>query len=204
MSLVAAISSIFVAPQLEVANLVLRVIAAIVATFGFYAVFATASKLLVIWRHRKVLGNWYYATNSFEAVDFKDANFAKMRFFLNDDNDLDYRVTTYRSLKALLDTGTEASTGTAESRALRHDTKRDLVDVVYSFRFSSEKSGTGSRDGRLSLRFLGKDHMEGDWTSEASQHKIEDSTTERVLSSGMMLAGRPKNFVRLIENRKVN
>lgn len=199
MSSTAAVASFFVAPALESAGLSIQLAVAVIATAGFYAVFSIASRVLSVWRARRVLGRWFYVTKAYETSSFKDGNFAIMNFILNDDNDVEYQVELYKSFEDLNSKGRVQSRGAAISKACNYDAKTGAVDIVFSVRYTSDDASSGVRDGRLNLRFVKGGHMEGDWTSEVVKH-LDGGRRSRELSSGTMFAARPKKFVEMFSD----
>lgn len=197
MSLTAAIGAIFFGPWIETATPIMKALAVIITSGGLFGLFRLFQGGLAKRRYRKLLGTWYYSTVPYANSSFKDANFAVMEFFINADGYLAYKVETYPSRKGLEVPGSEMSRGQATSRACRYDDVKQSIDIVFAYKTTSNLSG-GSRDGRLSLRFVHAGHLEGDWTSEVRFH-VDGSEERREISTGWMVAARPKDFFKIID-----
>lgn len=200
MSLTAAVSAIYFVPWIETATPSVKAISAIIASVGLFGVFRLFQTVLARWRFRKLLGTWYYSSVPYAGSSFKDANFAVMVFFIDADGGLAYKVETYPSRKGLEAPGSEMSRGIATSRACRFDDVKKSVDIVFAYKTNAITSG-GSRDGRLSLRFVNAGHLEGDWTSEVQFHE-DGSASRREISTGWLVAARPKAFFDIIDAKE--
>lgn len=198
MSITAAIGAIFFGPWIDTATPLLKAIAVVVTSSGLFGVFRLFQAGFARWRFRKLLGTWYYSSVPYINSSFKDANFAIMKFSIGRDGYLAYKVETYPSRKGLEVPGSEMSRGQAVSRACRYNDIRKTIDIVFAYKTTCETAGH-SRDGRLSLRFVHAGHIEGDWTSEVRSHSDDSEETAREISSGWMVAARPKTFFKIID-----
>ncbi len=198
MSLVAAVSSILIAPIIENTDLIYQVAYALVATIGFFVFFSIIQRILTWLSFRKILGKWHYVTTPFSFSSYQDANYAVMTFFIAKDGNLNYKVDLYPTRKGVEIPGSEPSRGYAISKACRYDESTKKIDLVFSV-FYKDETNQGSRDGRLYLRFVEAGHLEGDWASEVSVHKDDDSVQQRRMSTGRMIAARPKRFSKIAD-----
>lgn len=198
LSVLASVTSLIISPEIKGAPQSWQLIALAVASISFYVIFSSFFYMMERLRHRKLLGRWYYSTKPYDNSSYKDGNFAVMRFFLNEDLDVEYSVELYPTINGLKNFGSEPSRGGAVSKALHHNVKSGHIDLVFSVRYATDDAA-GSRDGRLSLQFKEGGILQGDWTSEVSVYDDGDVKTKRELSSGTMFAARPDRFFGLIE-----
>ena len=187
MAAIAAIASFYLAPIIErsEAQSVIKLVAVLFGTVGFYVVFSITTRLLSMYRYRHVLGSWYYVTTSFEDVEFKDANFAKMKFVLSGGGELDYTVDLYASKEELYAGDGAEIRGRAYSDAIRYDASKNTLNILYHVRYSESASQNPDRYGRLFLNRTDAGTLEGMWVSDLHRKEI---------SSGKMYAARPKTF----------
>jgi len=201
MALTAAIGAIYFGPWVETAAPTIKAVAVLITSGGLFGVFRLFQGGLAKWRYRKLLGTWYYSTVPYANSSFKDANFAVMEFFIGDDGYLAYKVETYPSRKGLEVPGSEMSRGQATSRACRYNDVKQSIDIVFAYKTTSGASG-GSRDGRLSLRFVHAGHLEGDWTSEVRTFADGSEEIRREISTGWLVAARPDSFFKIIDAKE--
>ena len=200
MSITAAVFAIYLGPWIESASPSIKAIAVIISSVGMFGIFRGFQSFLSRRRYKDLLGTWYYSTVPYATSSFKDANFAVMDFFIGEDGYLAYKVETYPSRAGLETPGSERSRGQAVSRACRYNDVKKSVDIVFAYTTSAGTSG-GSRDGRLSLRIVHAGHIEGDWTSEVRFHQ-DGSEARREISTGWMVAARPKEFFKIIDAKE--
>lgn len=193
MSAFASIATFYVSPLIEKASdhSALKLIAVLVGIPGFYLVFRSVHGLLSQFRYREILGVWHYVTSSFEDLGFKDGNFARMRIYLNDDEELDYLVDLYENQEGLFSPGTSALRGTASSDSIRYSGAQKKLSILYHVQYAASASKNPDRYGRLFLSLTEKKTLEGVWVSDLHRREI---------SSGTMYAARPKAFKRYMES----
>lgn len=192
MSAAASIATFYAAPWIQ-ANpdkTEIQIIALLVGLPGFYFVFQMTHKALSIYRTRKFRGLWYYATRSYDAVAFKDDNFAAMRFNLGDGYELEYEVELYDSYDALIAKDSSRVKGKAYSDAISYDAKRGSLKILFHVEYTKDPKGNPRRFGRLFLNLTEDGMLVGNWLSDLHMTEI---------SSGTMLAARPEKFAQKYE-----
>lgn len=196
MSVITAAITLFVTPYLEDTNLLIKVLATIICAIGFYTVFKFVHRLLSKWRFRKILGGeWYYRSETFDGVPFKDGNIAIMRFKLNRDEDIEYDVDIYDRFYGSHERRKAAPRGHARSLAAHYDVANKEVNIVFFLTYI----GRDSRKGRLSLRLLDDDRMVGEWASHIAERKPEGDGHQMELSAGRLFAAREPVFKQWLE-----
>jgi len=164
----------------------LKILGLLAGTIGFYGIFRIVHYILNYYRHRRILGKWFYYTQPYE-LDFKDKRrFAKMRIFLDRNDELAYKVEVFGSWEKLLENDLAGVQGTACSDAIRYDPEKSKLSILYHVQYH-HRDGEANPDryGRLFLTLSSENVLTGHWVSDV------DKT---YLSSGTMFAARPRDF----------
>ncbi len=177
----ASLLAVYVEPYIQSASSAEKALYALFSIPALYGCFLLSESALRRFYYRRVLGAWYYVTIS--NSQFKDENFARMRFHFNKDGMLCYEVTLYPDADAMV--AAVNSRGRAYSTALNYDPDKKAVHVLYNVKLNS---GSFRRYGRLRLELQELDTLQGDWSS------VVDKGTGPEVSSGVMFAARPKEF----------
>ena len=188
MSVAASALSLFVAPMLESTDLKMKALAFLAASAGFFVVFLVTTRILALYRYRKLRGKWYYVTHPYEDAQYKDGNFAIMEFSVNRNFDIEYKVYLYYSVDSLKNQRSAKVKGKASSKALHYNLDKGEVHILFEVKYMTGDPTNINREGRLSLQLFSDGSLAGDWTSEV--HIQEDGKTKRTSSSGKMRAFR--------------
>jgi hypothetical protein len=176
-------------------NLVYQLIYLLMSTLGFYFIFRLSQYVLSLWAYRHILGTWYYRTQPHDSSAHKDSNFAVIHFYIAGAGSIRYKVDLYPSFEAIEKLGSEPSRGHAVSKACDYTPADKTLNIVFAVTFNADDA-TGTREGRLSLRYVSAGHLEGEWASEVT-HVTPSKTVKRQTSSGKMIAFRKASVKKL-------
>ena len=180
----------FVTPYLDSASITLKGLATVVSAIGVYNLFKFIHRRLSLFRYRKLRGVWFYETEPYREVGYRDPNFARMEFTLDRNEDIQYRVELFKSLDALRTRSETGRVGTVHSLAFHYDVEGDFADLVYSVEYQ-----TGvNRKGRLHIDLLHDKTLSGQWVSDIIKHGDDAESKVREVSAGIMFAAREKDF----------
>ena len=180
----------FVTPFLGSASITLKGLATVVSAIGVYSLFKFIHRRLSLFRYRKLRGVWFYSTVPHKEVGYRDANFARMEFTLDRNEEIQYRVEMFDSLDALRTRNVTGRVGTAHSLAFHYDVEGKFADLVYIVEYQ-----TGvSRKGRLHIDLLHDETLGGQWVSDVVRHGDDPESKVREVSAGKMFAAREKDF----------
>ncbi len=112
-----------------------------------------------------------------------------MGFFLDHDEDIEYRVYRYRAIEGLRKQDPKEHRGKATSLTVSYSTRQEQIHLV----FGVPPYGGNIRYGRLSLHFTPANMPKGEW---ASHRVIEEGVDEMKYvepSAGSMMTVRPQS-----------
>jgi hypothetical protein len=171
-SLVAAVSAVFLSKWLETLPPIFRAAAIIGGSGGLYGTFLIADRWFTRARHKRLRGSWLYiTTNDVSAGDQTESGprrFAFMRIAPRVAGDIDIHIIGFKCPEAMCafargDAPPDAVTGQGTSLASRFDEREGVLHFIYALRFDD---GRSPRFGRMALSVLSGRGLSGRWTSE--------------------------------------
>lgn len=188
MSLAASVLIIFTPEVSPDSPWTTKLIVTLLGAISFSLIFAIVRWLMLRWHFRRLLGKWFYMTKPHEGIKFRNENFAAMTFSLGFDGELSYRVLLYPSISGLALRDSEKMRGRSDSLALNYDVSKECVELLFEVQFSRQQAEDQTRKGRLSLHFVDRTRLEGDYISEVWTG--EGDAQRRISSLGTMVAAR--------------
>lgn len=189
MAAVASLVSIVAAEFLAGRTPEAEMIAFLVGTVGYFAVFQVTLWLGGQYRYRKILGEWYYVSRRYD--DPEARSYARMVIKRAPDGGLDYDVDLYASHADLIasETAPVPTTGDAKSLACRYHENDNRIDILYELSLRSEGRSDNKRYGMIRIRTVERGVLEGQW----------ESSTGGLLSLGEWRAARRKRFAEFLK-----
>ncbi len=184
---------VFVTPSLKDSKLRDRLIGAGIATLSLGWFYSRARRWRLRSLAKRIAGEWTYITFPHD-LEKRPGNygFGLMHFFVDDTNELRYRVELFGDAKSLSDSvkyGSSApgAVGRAHDRAFRYDPDENCIWLIYKVTYN--QPDRKDRTGHLYIDFSNHKRPQGYWASDLD--KLH-------LSAGEMHICRPPEFDKLI------